>query len=206
VLAIYKTIIPITEGRSTMTHDPVLSSPQLTAETAEGKTKDLLEGARKKLGFLPNMYGYMGHVPELLEAYLTAYAGFREGAGFTPPEQEVVFLAISLANGCDYCAAAHSMIAEKVSKVPADSLSALREGRTLPDAKLDALAVFTRAMVDSRGAPTKGQVEAFLAAGYTERHVFGIMLGIGVKTYSNYTNHMTGTEIDAAFAGHKLAS
>jgi len=61
-------------------------------------------------------------------------------------------------------------------------------------------------MVDSRGAPTKGQVEAFLAAGYTERHVFGIILGIGVKTYSNYTNHMTGTEIDAAFAGHKLAS
>lgn len=189
-----------------MAHDPVLTSPQLTPETAEGKTKDLLEGAQKKLGFLPNMYGYMGHVPELLEAYLTAYAGFREGAGFTPPEQEVVFLSISMANGCDYCAAAHSMIAEKMSKVPPESLAALRAGVTPPDPKLAALDVFTRAMVDSRGTPSKDQVQAFLDAGFTERHVFGIILAIGVKTYSNYTNHMTGTEIDAVFAGHRLAA
>jgi uncharacterized peroxidase-related enzyme len=189
-----------------MAHDPVLNVPMLTPETAEGRSKDLLEGAKKKLGFLPNMYGYMGHAPELLEAYLTAYAGFREGAGFTPPEQEVVFLAVSLANGCDYCAAAHSMIAEKKSGVPADSLAALREGRTLPDAKLDALATFTRAMVNSRGMPSKADVQAFLDAGYTQRHVFGIILAIGVKTYSNYTNHLTGAEIDAIFAGHRLAA
>lgn len=189
-----------------MTHEPVLNVPRLAPETAEGKAKDLLAGAQKKLGFLPNMYGYMAQVPELLEAYLSAYAGFRAGAGFTPPEQEVVFLAVSQANGCDYCVAAHSMLAEKMSKVPPDSLAALRAGAALPAEKLDALATFARAMVESRGRPSRDEVGAFLTAGYTERHVFGVILAIGVKTFSNYTNHLTGTEIDPAFANYALAA
>lgn len=115
------------------------------------------------------------------------------------------FLAISLANGCDDCAAAHSMLAEKVSKLPADSLAALRAGRPPPDPKLDALARFTRLMVETRGQPGRADVDAFLAAGYTPRHVFGVILAMGVKTYSNLTNHLAGTELDTVFAGHALA-
>lgn len=189
-----------------MAHAAVLTLPMLTPETAEPKAAALLQGAKEKIGFVPNMYGYMAQVPELLEAYLGAYAGFRAGAGFTPPEQEVVFLAISAVNGCDYCVAAHSMLAEKMSKVPADSLAALRAERPLPDAKLDALARFTRTMVTSRGLPDQAAVDAFLAAGFSERHVLGIVLAIGVKTFSNYTNHLAGTAVDPAFAGHSVAA
>ena len=189
-----------------MAATPVLDLPLLTAESAEPEAAALLRGAEEKIGFVPNMYGYMANLPELLEAYLGAYAGFRAGAGFTPPEQEVVFLAISAVNGCDYCVAAHSMLAEKVSKLPTESLAALRAGRPLPDPKLEALARFTRLMVTSRGMPEKAAVDAFLAAGYSERHVLGIILAIGVKTFSNYTNHLAGTALDPAFAGHRVAA
>ena len=189
-----------------MAHAAVLNLPMLAPETAEPKAADLLRGAKEKIGFVPNMYGYMAQMPELLEAYLDAYAGFRSGAGFTPPEQEVVFLTISTVHGCDYCVAAHSMLAEKMSKVPADSLAALRAGRKLPDVKLEALAVFTRLMVTSRGLPEQAAVDAILAAGFSERHVLGIILAIGVKTFSNYTNHLAGTALDPAFAGHRVAA
>ncbi|MFO7854573.1 MAG: carboxymuconolactone decarboxylase family protein [Paracoccaceae bacterium] len=189
-----------------MSADAVLDMPRLTPETAEPKSRELMNAAKERLGFVPNMYAEMGQLPELLEAYMSAYEGFRNAAGFTPPEQEVVFLAISRFNGCDYCMAAHSMIAEKVSKVPADSLSALREGHPLPDAKLDALATFARRMVESRGTPSGDEVRAFLDAGFEQKHVLGIILAIGVKTYSNYTNHVAGTEIDEAFAGHEVAA
>jgi hypothetical protein len=40
-----------------------------------------------------------------------------------------------------------------------------------------------------------------LAEGYTETHVLGIIAGIAVKTISNYSNHNTNPELDAAFAG-----
>ncbi|MGE0701810.1 MAG: carboxymuconolactone decarboxylase family protein, partial [Hyphomicrobiaceae bacterium] len=119
-------------------------------------------------------------------------------------EQETVFLTISRVNGCTYCTAAHSMIADKKSGVPADSLAALRHGGDLPDAKLDAVAKFTEVMVVSRGNPGKDAVDAFLAAGYGEKQVLGIVLAIACKTFSNYVNHLAGTPVDDVFATYKV--
>lgn len=185
--------------------DPVLRIAPLTPETAEPAAAAALEGAQQKLGFVPNMYGFMAHAPDLLTTYLAGYAGFRSGGGFTPAEQETVFLAVSQANGCDYCVAAHSMIAAKVSKVPEGSIVALREGTVLPEARLQALAAFTRTMVRTQGRPSAADVEAFLAAGFTPRHVFAVILAIAVKVMSNFSNHLTDTPLDAAFAPFALA-
>jgi AhpD family alkylhydroperoxidase len=146
----------------------------------------------------------MAVVPGLLDTYLDGYARFREDAGFTAPEQEIVFLAISRFNGCEYCIAAHSMLADKKSAVPADSLAALRAGAPLPDARLEALRTFTEVMVDSRGNPTEAQVAAFRSRGFDERHILGIILAIAVKTLSNYTNHLFKPEIDAVFFAYRV--
>jgi uncharacterized peroxidase-related enzyme len=162
----------------------------------------MLETSQRNLGFVPNMYANMVNSPGVLQTYQLGYELFRSEGGFTPVEQEVVFLSISRFNGCSYCMAAHSMIGDKMSKVPADVLAALRDGRALPDAKLQALAVFATIMVESRGAPTPEQLAAFKAAGYSDRHALEIILAIAVKTLSNYTNHVFHTEADAAFQGY----
>jgi alkylhydroperoxidase family enzyme len=94
------------------------------------------------------------------------------------------------------------MIAEVASKVPAQAIAALREDQPIEDAKLRALATFTRLMLESRGRPTDQHVQAFLAAGYSERQVLEVILAIAVKTLSNYTNHVFHTELDQRFAGH----
>ena len=43
-------------------------------------------------------------------------------------------------------------------------------------------------------------VSAFLAAGYTQQSVLEVVLGVGMKTLSNYTNHLAETPLDDAFA------
>lgn len=187
-----------------MTRTALLDMTPETLETATGEAQTLLAGARARLGFLPNMYGYMAKLPPVLASYLSTYDAFRTQAGFTPAEQETVFLTISRVNGCTYCTAAHSMIADKKSGVPADSLAALRAGTDLPDARLQAVASFTEAMVLSRGNPGKAAVDAFLAAGYGEQQVLGIVLGIACKTFSNYVNHLGGTPVDEVFAAYKV--
>lgn len=174
--------------------------PLLTIETADGKAKALLEQAKQQLGFVPNMYGAMANEPALLEAYLNSYAAFRAACGFTAVEQEVIFLAISRENGCEYCMAAHSFVADKMSKVPVDVTDAIRDGRPISDAKLAALAAFTAKLVVSRGRPRDADVAAFLGRGYSERNVLGIILAIGVKTFSNYTNHLFHTPVDSVFS------
>lgn len=159
-----------------------------------------LKAAQAGMGMVPNMYAAMVNLPALLDTYNHGYAKFRTEAGFTPVEQEVVFLAISRFNGCHYCVAAHSFVGDMMSKVPTEVTDAIRDGHPVPDAKLEALRAFAHQMTESRGNPSPEQAKVFLAAGYNNEHILGIILAISVKVISNYTNHIFHTELDPGFA------
>ena len=173
--------------------------PPVTDDMATGAAKDIISDTQSKLGFVPNMYRTMANSPGFLSTYAHGYTAFRESSGFSAPEQEVVFLVISRENGCDYCSAAHSMIADKVAKLDPKTLTALRNGSPLDDAKLQALAVFVSRVFDTRGLITKAEAAAFVAAGYSERQILEVVLAVSVKTLSNYSNHIFHNDLDAAF-------
>lgn len=183
-----------------MTNVYKTSLPIRTTEDPNPAVNALLKAVKAGMGMVPNMYGAMANLPALLDTYSHGYGKFRAEAGFTPVEQEVVFLAISRFNGCHYCVAAHSFVGDMMSKVPTEVTDAIRDGRTVPDAKLEALREFTHLMTESRGNPTPEQAKSFLSAGYTEEHILGIILAISVKVISNFSNHIFHTEIDPAFA------
>lgn len=71
----------------------------------------------------------------------------------------------------------------------------------IADARLEALRKFTAKLVEAGGWLQEADVSAFLMASYTPADVLDVVLGVGQKTLSNYTNHLVGTELDAAFAG-----
>lgn len=173
-------------------------------ENAEGEAKALLDATRAQLGFVPNMYRTMANSPGYLSTYSHGYKAFRQGSGFTPQEQEVVFLVLSRENNCHYCTAAHSMLADKVSKLDADSLAAVRSGGPINDNKLRALASFTGHVFETRGMINSVAAEAFLAAGYSEKQIMEIVLAISVKILSNYSNHIFHTDVDEVFAAYKV--
>jgi len=182
-----------------MSNQPTLTLPLQTIENSTPRAKEVLEKALKQVGFIPNMYGFMVNSPALLDTYLFGYNQFRTESGFTPVEQEVVFLTISRENGCHYCVSAHSVIADAFSKVPTDVTDAIRNGTEIPDIKLKALNGFTKELLNTRGRPCRTQVAAFIAAGYTETHVLSVLLAISVKVLSNYANHLFETPLDDMF-------
>jgi len=161
--------------------------------------KELLLQAKKENKMIPNMYKAMVNSPILLKSYMTAYNDFRVQSHFTAAEQEVVFLTISVENNCSYCMAAHSLLADILSKVPPSVTDAIRNGTILPDNKLNALSEFVTVMVNKRGNPNQEDVSTFFVNGYNENHILDIILAISIKTISNYTNHIFQTELDAAF-------
>ena len=173
-----------------------------TTDDAEPEAKKILENTQKKLGFVPNMYYAMANSPGLLNTYMQGYSAFRENSGFSSMEQEVVFLTISQANGCEYCMAAHSFLAEAASGVPSDVTAAIRDGKQVPEMQLNALSVFASLMVTKHGLPSQSDVETFLAAGYKEKDILEIIHAIAVKTISNYTNHIFHTDVDNIFSPH----
>jgi uncharacterized peroxidase-related enzyme len=173
-------------------------------ETATGAAKEIIDGTKAKLGFVPNMYRTMANSGGYLSTYAHGYNAFRQYSGFTPIEQELIFLVISRENGCDYCTAAHSMIADKVSKLDADTLAAVRSSDPITDGKLQVLASFTARVFLSRGLITKTEAAAFLATGYEERQIMEIILAISVKTLSNYSNHIFHSELDDVFVPYAV--
>lgn len=188
-----------------MSASPILHTLHaIDPATANDAQMEILDKAVKAVGFLPNMYANMVNAPAVLSTYLHGYALFRSESGLKPAEQEVVFLAVSQVNGCTYCTAAHSMIADKKSGVPADVLQAIRARKTIPDARFAALYALTAEMVNTHGRPSPATVQAFLSAGFQEKDVLYIVLAIAVKTLSNYSNHAFATPVDAVFSAYKV--
>ncbi len=183
-----------------------MSLPPHTLGSESPRIRGVLEQAQQQVGFIPNMYARMVNSPGLLETYLTGYDRFRKESGFTPAEQEVVFLTISRENGCHYCVAAHSVLADKFSHVPTAVTDAIRDGNPIPEPKLRALSEFTRTLMAKAGRPDRADVDAFLAAGYTERHILEIILAVAVKTLSNWSNHAFNTPVDEMFAAREWSA
>lgn len=187
-----------------MTYAVLPNLPLLDENSALPDAAEQLAAARGAFGFVPNLYGYLANLPAAFSLYNAGYEAFRGQSGFDAVEQEVVFLTISRANGCGYCTAAHSMVADKMSGVPADVLEDLRSGAPLADPRLDALAQFSYAMTETRGRVDPSLLDRFLSAGFTQGHVLAVVLAISVKTLSNYTNHLAETKVDAAFSDYTV--
>jgi len=163
-------------------------------DTAPDASKPSLEAAQKKYGFIPNLIGELANSPTAVEAYLTL-AGIYAKSTLTPGEQQVVMLTSSFENDCHYCMAAHSGAA-KMAKLDAAAIEALRAGTSIPDEKLEALRRFASLVVVNRGWVPAEEQQAFLDAGYTAENALEVIVGVAVKTISNYTNHLAETPLD----------
>lgn len=169
-----------------------------TEETAPEAARTFLDGAKKKFGFVPNLLGTMADAPALLKGYLTLAEIF-DSTSFSPTERQIILLTTSHVNGCAYCMAAHTVIAG-MQKVPEHVVKSLRDNTPISDPKLEALRIFASELADKRGYPSEESLKRFLSAGYTKSQVLEVVLGVGFKTLSNYTNHVANTQLDQAFA------
>lgn len=165
-----------------------------TIDSAPEASRETMRAIRQKFGFVPNLIGELAAAPAAVQAYATL-SGLLEGTSLSPTEQQLVLVATSIANGCHYCVAAHSM-GLKMAGLAQDQIEAIRENRELADGKLEALRKFTSAVVEKRGHLDSADVGAFLKAGYREEQILDVLVGVAAKTLSNYTNHLAGTPLD----------
>ena len=173
--------------------------PRLEAGRAPARSQPLLEQVKRNLGFVPNLFAAFANSPVLLEGYLALDAAYESGS-LTPVERQLVLLAASIENHCDYCTAAHSTLLKGVLKVSPDLVTAVRANRPLPNERHGALVNLTRAMVIGRGEVPAQILGAFVDAGYRTDQVAEVLVGVALKTLSNYTSHLSPPDIDAAFA------
>lgn len=164
-------------------------------ESAPADSRPRLEAAYKAGGFVPNLLGVLANAPTAIETYQTVSA-INGRNGLTAAEREVIQITAATRNGCGFCVAGHTKLAKLKVRMPDEIIEALRNTAALSDPKLNALAVFTLAVINSKGAVNDAELEAFRAAGYSEANVLEVVLGVSLSTLCNYANNVAQTPIN----------
>jgi uncharacterized peroxidase-related enzyme len=167
-------------------------------DNAPEKSRPLLEKIQRSFKFIPNLFGSLANSPVMLEGYLGLESVFDRGS-LSAAERSIVMLAASVENSCRYCTAAHSTVLKAFLHVPAEVVAAIRSNAPLADPKLNALVVLTKEMVSARGYVGEQTIANFLAAGYRKDQILEVLIGVALKTISNYTDHISPSELDPAF-------
>lgn len=178
--------------------------PVHSLDTAPEASKPILTAAQKGMGFVPNLFRVMAEAPAAVEAYATLMDIF-ERTSLSASEKQTVLLSVSYVNKCEYCMAAHSTVAA-MQKVPPEVIESLRNGTPLEDPRLEALAGLTREIVETRGWPSDAAKSAFYAAGFRAAQYLEVVVGVSLKTLSNYVNHAADTPLDGAFSAQEWAA
>lgn len=166
-----------------------------TIETAPEAAKPLLAAVKKGWGLIPKLQGTLAESALALEAYDTLFNLVAAKASLTPAEQQIVYQAINVYHGCEYCTAGHTFLSRK-SGVAEDVIQAIRNRTPIADPRLEALRRFAEVVAQSRGFAGDAAVDAFIAAGFTKAQVLEVVTIIATKVMSNYTNHLTHTPLE----------
>jgi alkylhydroperoxidase family enzyme len=74
----------------------------LPKEKADASVHGLYDAMAQKFGFMPNIFGVMAHRPEALSSFATFFQLMMGGETLTNRDKELVYVATSMLNGCEY--------------------------------------------------------------------------------------------------------
>lgn len=165
------------------------------ATDATGNTAEVFAAIRQAIGVIPNAYAAIGALnTPALQAVLSADAVLSRGT-LSAQERETVKLVVSVAAGCDYCVAAHSLAA-KASGIPTETVRAIRDRHATGDARRDALIRLISVLQESKGTISAEEFEEFRAAGFADETVVDVALAIAIITFTNVFNRVNDTVVD----------
>lgn len=163
-------------------------------EAAPAGAQPFLEGAKKQLGSVPNLFRVIANSPAALEGYFGLNGALAKGT-LDAKTRGRIALAVAEINGCGYCLSAHTYLGKNLAKLDDAEMTANRSG-TSNDLKADAAVRFAAKVVRERGHVSDADVAAVKLAGYDDAQIVEIVAHVALNTLTNYINEVTKTEID----------
>lgn len=160
---------------------------------APAETADLLSQVKKQMGGVPNILATMAQSPAALGSYL-GFAGALAGGKLSAGLREQIALTVAGANRCDYCASVHTALGGKFG-ISTDELDRNLQGRS-SDPRVDGALRFASRIVATRGHVSDSDLAAVRDAGFDEEEVVELIANTVLNIFTNYFNHIAGTEID----------
>lgn len=163
-----------------------------TKEEVNEVNQGIFDNLEGQLGFVPNLFATYALSNNALSNYLTLSGAT---TSLNNKEKEVVNLAVSEVNQCNYCLSAHTAIAT-MNGFTEDQILELRAGHSAFNESYNALASLAKNITENRGKADEAVVDAFFNAGYTQENLVDTIVLVGDKTISNYLHNTTQVPID----------
>lgn len=159
------------------------ASPKLISRYPVPELKDLpddirvrIEQVQEKSGFVPNVFLALAHRAEEFRAFFAYHDALMEkDSGLTKAEREMIVVATSGANNCQYCVVAHGAILRIRAKNPlvADQVAVnYRKADITPRQK--AMLDFALKVAQHAGDIAEADFAALRAQGFTDEDVWDI--------------------------------
>ena len=87
-----------------------MASVKLYNKTGDAKAQQIQDNVEKKFGFVPEVFQAMGRNGDFLGSLMQL--SDVAGKGLDPKTKELICIAVSAVNGCEYCLSAHRAIAK----------------------------------------------------------------------------------------------
>jgi uncharacterized peroxidase-related enzyme len=180
---------------------------QTTSEVeAEGKLREIYEGDRKNLGYVPNHAKVFSLRPDVLEAWRALQGSIRKNLRLR--RYELVTLAAAIALNCRYCILAHGTILNK-NGVSVDQLRRILTN--FNDAGLQraevAMMEFAQKIIRNANEITQTDVDTLRALDLEDTEILDITLTATMRSFASKTFDALGARPDAVYdeLEHKLS-
>jgi uncharacterized peroxidase-related enzyme len=165
----------------------------LSRDDAPEAARPVLDKVQKMLGFVPNLQRLMSISPPVRNGW----AGLMGQLATTldVKTRDGIALAVSEADACNYCLAAHSHIASNLAKIDADEIARNREGKSA-DPKREAAITFAKRLIETAGKVSDNEFEAVRKAGWSDANIVEMIALTAQFLLTNFVNNAVQTPID----------
>jgi len=103
-----------------MSNDSISRYPIPDVNSLPEDIRDRILAVQEKARFIPNVFLTLAHRPAEFRAFFAYHDAImeREGSTLSPAEKEMIIVATSAANGCQYCVIAHGALLRVFAKEP----------------------------------------------------------------------------------------
>lgn len=160
--------------------------------------KGILDNVGAQFGFVPNMFATLASNPTVLDVVTTLQGTLSRV--LDAKTRHTIALAVSQANGCDYCLAMHTYVSSELGGMPNDDIDLARAGSSI-DPRRAAVARFAQRLVESRGQVSDADLAAVRGAGYTDAQILAIVTVAVQVLLTNFINNVNQTDVDIPATG-----
>ena len=175
-----------------MSANPISRFPVPRLEQMPEDLRAMLLAVQEKAGFIPNVFLALAHRPAEFRAFFAYHDALMEkDGGLTKAEREMIVVATSGANDCQYCVVAHGAILRIRAKNPliADQVAINYRKADIPPRQSAMLEFALKVALDS-GAIVDADFEPLRAQGFSQDDIWDIGSIAGLFALSNRLANM----------------